>query len=381
MSSTRSLPVKQCCPKCSSQALQLHIHPTVPNYQVWQCLDCNWHGDPPSPMRHVPNKKRNKPHQHRKNTATPFKETLKHLLHARAALDRILGFTYEAMKDLVEGDQNFSTEHLKERLRETKKHLHEAQKIAEAHPDLWRNLQMTPQEALRYAAIIGENRLRTSAPLRKVNIAKRPDDSDRCEHPPADDYDLERAMKPFPGMPAYPRTELRDGKLVRVEGPNHQPCTKPPRGWVCTREKGHDGPCAAMPEKIGNFEGQRKPRRSGETTHTYWLIEFIPHSGPLQYARVKIVPAVPKANLEVKWGFNAGAATPYTRWERAERDAIRIGATQMPKGGVLALRPVTGGVLGHQERLAIPGEWHEMAKSILKHGVDCDCVHCYPEQV
>lgn len=25
------------------------------------------------------------------------------------------------------------------------------------------------------------------------------------------------------------------------------PCMVPPRGWVCTREPGHDGPCAAHP--------------------------------------------------------------------------------------------------------------------------------------
>jgi hypothetical protein len=25
-------------------------------------------------------------------------------------------------------------------------------------------------------------------------------------------------------------------------------CEVPPEGWYCTREAGHDGPCAAMPE-------------------------------------------------------------------------------------------------------------------------------------
>lgn len=25
-------------------------------------------------------------------------------------------------------------------------------------------------------------------------------------------------------------------------------CTIPPPGWVCTRERGHDGPCAAYPD-------------------------------------------------------------------------------------------------------------------------------------
>ena len=24
-------------------------------------------------------------------------------------------------------------------------------------------------------------------------------------------------------------------------------CSKPPEGWYCTRQEGHDGPCAALP--------------------------------------------------------------------------------------------------------------------------------------
>lgn len=26
-------------------------------------------------------------------------------------------------------------------------------------------------------------------------------------------------------------------------------CTIPPEGWRCTRTRGHDGPCAAVPDK------------------------------------------------------------------------------------------------------------------------------------
>jgi hypothetical protein len=32
-------------------------------------------------------------------------------------------------------------------------------------------------------------------------------------------------------------------------------CTKPPPGWRCTREEGHDGPCAAEPLTCGKTEG------------------------------------------------------------------------------------------------------------------------------
>lgn len=28
-------------------------------------------------------------------------------------------------------------------------------------------------------------------------------------------------------------------------------CDKPPQGWKCTREKDHDGPCAALPSDPG----------------------------------------------------------------------------------------------------------------------------------
>jgi hypothetical protein len=28
----------------------------------------------------------------------------------------------------------------------------------------------------------------------------------------------------------------------------HFPCEKPPEGWFCSRDRGHDGPCAAMAE-------------------------------------------------------------------------------------------------------------------------------------
>lgn len=31
-------------------------------------------------------------------------------------------------------------------------------------------------------------------------------------------------------------------------------CTRPPRGWFCTREKDHDGPCAAHPVIAGQIE-------------------------------------------------------------------------------------------------------------------------------
>ncbi len=32
------------------------------------------------------------------------------------------------------------------------------------------------------------------------------------------------------------------------------PCGKPPEGWSCSRKTGHDGPCAARPEKPEFFD-------------------------------------------------------------------------------------------------------------------------------
>jgi|SRR5579871_2792792 len=33
----------------------------------------------------------------------------------------------------------------------------------------------------------------------------------------------------------------------KLEEPRDQGCRRPPEGWWCSREPGHDGPCAARP--------------------------------------------------------------------------------------------------------------------------------------
>jgi hypothetical protein len=35
--------------------------------------------------------------------------------------------------------------------------------------------------------------------------------------------------------------------LPADQPPSH--CTKPPKGWACTRTPGHEGPCAALPDQ------------------------------------------------------------------------------------------------------------------------------------
>lgn len=41
--------------------------------------------------------------------------------------------------------------------------------------------------------------------------------------------------------------EQAAGVSGTAEEPAHEACTKPPPGWVCSRDAGHDGPCAASP--------------------------------------------------------------------------------------------------------------------------------------
>lgn len=43
--------------------------------------------------------------------------------------------------------------------------------------------------------------------------------------------------------------------------PKDQGCTVPPAGWWCSREKGHEGPCAARPNKTAV---ERFRERNGE---------------------------------------------------------------------------------------------------------------------
>ena len=40
--------------------------------------------------------------------------------------------------------------------------------------------------------------------------------------------------------------ELAD--ILRGFAGQTRACTKPPPGWRCTRERGHEGPCAAWPD-------------------------------------------------------------------------------------------------------------------------------------
>ncbi len=41
--------------------------------------------------------------------------------------------------------------------------------------------------------------------------------------------------------------EVDEARTLIHQAIDAQPCTVPPKGWRCTRESGHDGPCAAWP--------------------------------------------------------------------------------------------------------------------------------------
>lgn len=45
--------------------------------------------------------------------------------------------------------------------------------------------------------------------------------------------------------------------------PEENYCEVPPAGWYCTRAKGHDGPCAAIP--IMQSEASEKAREADQT--------------------------------------------------------------------------------------------------------------------
>lgn len=49
------------------------------------------------------------------------------------------------------------------------------------------------------------------------------------------------------GTPAEIERLLEVAPKATVDQVAHAVCTLPPPGWYCTRERGHEGPCAAHP--------------------------------------------------------------------------------------------------------------------------------------
>jgi hypothetical protein len=60
-------------------------------------------------------------------------------------------------------------------------------------------------------------------------------------------------------------------------------CQIPPEGWTCSRESGHDGPCAALP-KLSRF-GVYYRTPEGEYIHFFPDLDFFPKKKPW-YTRV-----------------------------------------------------------------------------------------------
>jgi hypothetical protein len=60
---------------------------------------------------------------------------------------------------------------------------------------------------------------------------------------------------PEPGQPLSHKDvetiQKQIGSATSHKVPPAALCAKPPTGWVCTRERGHDGPCAAWPAPPG----------------------------------------------------------------------------------------------------------------------------------
>lgn len=58
------------------------------------------------------------------------------------------------------------------------------------------------------------------------------------------------------------REKLRQAMAARGSQPPDLGCQQPPDGWYCSREPGHEGPCAAYPSRwlvapsgVGNNDG------------------------------------------------------------------------------------------------------------------------------
>ena len=329
-------------------------------------------------MKHTPNKKRH--HKHRKNVITPFKD----LIIKLRRLDFLACYAEGITVYLATGEkrneavrpENSTPGHLKRALAEAKKVATEAMNIIAKHPEAWRTVQMHTAEELRDLNVLGEKRLRVSAPLRKVNSAKRPDDSDRSKRRPAVDRDTEdRLTAPYHNENCYgdgcgnPKCEPCTKRILAGDfGKEEQEklrCHRPPRGWMCTRAKGHEGPCAAHPIR------ELRPKK---WEGAKWIIEHIPHSGRFTYAVVETIPAVPRSNIRVKWHLDPKRASSYATREAALSVANRMYALQHHVEGILALVPVSQGLpMTHErERLAEPVAKH--------HDIDCDCPTCYGDQ-
>lgn len=70
--------------------------------------------------------------------------------------------------------------------------------------------------------------------------------------------EMERANRPRRDGAELQRAAERVGERIKEE-----PCTRPPAGWECSREPGHDGPCAAYPRVAKKNTPFREP--AGET--------------------------------------------------------------------------------------------------------------------
>ncbi len=83
----------------------------------------------------------------------------------------------------------------------------------------------------------------------------RPLASDGRDHSDDPPYDPPRQFpnEPLLGRPAEP------------------PCSRPPEGWFCTREKDHTGPCAAWPNVEDSLAAYLNPTRK-RGWNLYWPV-------------------------------------------------------------------------------------------------------------
>jgi hypothetical protein len=75
-------------------------------------------------------------------------------------------------------------------------------------------------------------------------------------------------------------------------------CTVPPAGWYCTREPGHDGPCAAHPVEMTGWASPSLGRAYAEVERLRANLAQHPESG-IDEALRRALDAIEAADVEL----------------------------------------------------------------------------------
>lgn len=65
---------------------------------------------------------------------------------------------------------------------------------------------------------------------------------------------IDSLLKPPVSLPASELIKLHGDVAVMLHQLTMNKCDIPPKGWMCTRTKGHTGPCAAYPASSNSLQ-------------------------------------------------------------------------------------------------------------------------------